>query len=470
MSDRVRRYAAVDLGASSGRVIVGEVRDAEPIRLREVSRFDNVPIRIAGTLRWDFEAIWRGITAGLRECGDGLAAIGVDSWGVDYGLLDERGRLLGDPVHYRDSRTRGVPEHVDALLPPEQLFGVTGIQRMPINTIYQLYAEKRSAAMESARHALLIPDLIVHRLTGSLGSELTNASTTGLLAQREKNWATGVFDALGLAGDLFPRVVQPGTGAGSVIANSTGQQGIPVIRVGSHDTASAVVAVPAATSNFAFISCGTWSLVGVELTEPLLTDAARMANFSNELGVDGTVRLLHNVMGLWLLQESLRQWHVDGDPQDLPTLLTGAAQLPAGPVVDADSEVFLGAGDMPGRISAECRRTGQRVPQRPVEVVRCVLDSLAEAYRRAVRRVETLSRKRIDVIHIVGGGAQNALLCQLTADRCELPVVAGPVEATALGNVLMQARADGAIAGGLPELRQRVIAGGALRRYDPRGL
>jgi rhamnulokinase len=376
--------------------------------------------------------------------------------------------LLGNPVHYRDERTLGVPEEIDAVLSPEQLFRVTGIQRMPINTIYQLYAERRSPAMESARHALLIPDLVVHRLTGMLGSELTNASTTGLLDQHRKDWATSVFATLGLPTELFPPVLQPGSRAGAVTANSTGQQGISVIRVGSHDTASAVVAVPANTSNFAFISCGTWSLVGVELSAPLLTEEVRMSNFSNELGVDGTVRLLHNVMGLWLLQESLRQWRDEGEPQDLAVLLARAAALPGGAVVDADSEMFLTAGDMPERIRAECRHTGQPIPEQPAQVVRCILDSLADAYRRTVRRAAALSGKRIEVIHLVGGGAQNALLCQLTADRCELPVVAGPVEAAALGNVLVQARADGAIDGGLAELRSRVAGREELRRYEPR--
>lgn len=463
----VRRYAAVDLGASSGRVIVGEVDDDRNVRLREVHRFDNTPIRIDGVLQWDIESIWHNIVTGLGACGGELSAIGIDSWAVDYALLDESGKLLGNPVHYRDERTDGIPEQVDALIPPERLFAVTGIQRLPINTIYQLYAERRSTALRSARHALLIPDLIVQRLTGSLGSELTNASTTGLLDQDRKNWATEVFTDLGLPRGLFAPIVLPGSQAGPVTDRATGQAGVPVVRVGSHDTASAVVGVPARTTDFAFISSGTWSLVGVELPEPVLTEAARKANFSNELGVDGTVRLLRNVMGLWLLQESLRQWEADGDSQDLPALLAGAASLGTSAVVDVDAAVFLHPVDMPSRIREECRRTGQSVPEHPVQVVRCILDSLADAYRRTVQQAETLAGMRIEVIHLVGGGAQNALLCQLTADRCQLPVIAGPVEATAFGNVLVQARADGAIQGGLAELRAH-LSSEELRRYDPR--
>lgn len=470
----VRRYAAVDLGASSGRVIVGEIGEGggrggrrTGIRLREVHRFDNNPIRIDGVLQWDIEKIWREIVTGLHACGADVASIGIDSWAVDYALLNEHGKILGNPVHYRDDRTDGIPEQVDARISPERLFAVNGIQRLPINTIYQLYAERRSTALKSARHALLVPDLIVHRLTGALGSELTNASATGLLDQRRKDWATEIFTDLGLPGDLFAPIVLPGSQAGPVIDGSTGQAGVPVVRVGSHDTASAVVGVPAETENFAFISSGTWSLVGMELSEPVLTEDARKANFSNELGVDGTVRFLRNVMGLWLLQESLSQWEADGDPQDLPALLEGAASLRTGSVVDVDAPQFLHPGDMPTRIRRECRRTEQPVPERPAQVVRCILDSLADAYRRTVREAESLSGKRIEVIHVVGGGAQNTLLCQLTADRCELPVVAGPVEATALGNVLVQARADGVIEGGLSELR-KCVQRHLLRRFDPR--
>lgn len=463
----MRRYAAVDLGASSGRVIVGAVGDDRTVRLREVYRFDNIPIRVDGVLQWDIESLWHGIVTGLRACGGDLSSIGIDSWAVDYALLDERGKLLDNPVHYRDARTDGAPEQVDALVSPGRLFEVTGIQRLPINTIYQLYAERRSTALRSARHALLIPDLIVHRLTGALGSELTNASTTGLLDQRRKDWATEVFADLDIPTHLFAPVVLPGSHAGPVTDDATGRVGVPVVRVGSHDTASAVAGVPAQTSNFAFISSGTWSLVGVELPDPVLTESARNANFSNEIGVDGTVRFLRNVMGLWLLQASLRQWEAEGDPQDLPALLEGAASLGTGAVVDVDAAVFLHPGDMPARLRDECRRTGQPVPDNPVQLVRCIMDSLADAYRRTIREAASLSDKRIEVIHLVGGGAQNALLCQLTADRCELPVIAGPVEAAALGNVLVQARADGLIDGGLPELRQRVQCT-VLRRYEPR--
>jgi rhamnulokinase len=437
------------------------VADVRPgaIDLREVHRFANRPVRAAATLQWDVLALWAGVQDGLRVAGRAgtLAGIGVDSWAVDYVLLDGDGALLGNPVHYRDSRTDGVADALDELIAPEELYAVTGVQRLPFNTVYQLVAARESAAMRAAAALLMIPDLFAYWLTGERAGEVTNASTTGLFDVRGRAWSAVLAKRLGLREELLPEVREPGERIGSLlpaVASECGIDGTPVWTVGSHDTASAVLGVPAADDGFAYISCGTWSLVGVELTAPVTTEAARAANFSNELGVDGTVRFLRNVMGLWLLQECLRTWQRSGVPADLSALLAEAAALPARrSVVDPDRPEFLPPGDMPARLQAECRRTDQPVPQTPAEITRCILDSLAAAYRRTVHEAAELAGKPVTAVHVVGGGAQNALLCQLTADACELPVVAGPVEAAAYGNVLVQARAAGVLSGGRQDLR-----------------
>jgi rhamnulokinase len=451
----VADFAAVDLGASSGRVMVGSVTRAG-VELREAHRFANRPVMVGDTLYWDVLALWAGVLDGLRATGGSLRGIGVDSWAIDYALLDGDGALLGNPVHYRDRRTEGVADLVAERLPPAELYAATGVQVLPFNTIFQLAAARDTWAIRQADRALLLPDLFGYWLTGEVGSELTNASTTGMLDIRTRSWSTAVARRIGVRGDLFPPIRQPGSLIGTVlpgVARESGVDRVPVYAVGSHDTASAVVGVPARTDRFAYVSCGTWSLVGVEVAAPITTTRAREANFSNELGVDGTVRFLRNVMGLWLLQESVRTWERSGVQVDLAALLAEAAALPRQSIVDPDRPEFLPPGDMPARLRAECRRTGQPVPATPAELTRCVLDSLAVAYRRTVREAAELSGKAVDVVHVVGGGAQNALLCQLTADACELPVVAGPTEAAALGNVLVQARAAGVVKGELADLR-----------------
>jgi len=462
--------AAVDLGAASGRVMVGRVGPAE-LSLTEAHRFANEPVHTLGTLHWDVLALYRELLAGLRVAGriaGALDGVGVDTWAVDYGLLDYAGELLGNPVHYRDSRTDGVPAKVRADLPAADLYSVTGLQFLPFNTIYQLVAAQGSPQLDAARRLLLMPDLFCYWLTGAKRAELTNASTTQLLDVSRRAWSAELIRRIGVDPGLFPELCGPGDRIGdltSVVLDATGLTGaVPVIAVGSHDTASAVVGAPASDERFAYISSGTWSLVGVELDRPVLSTASREANFSNELGVDGTVRYLRNVMGLWLLQECLRVW----DDADQEALLREAGALPAfGAVVDVDDPSFLPPGDMPSRIAVACVRLGQPAPASRAATVRCILDSLALAYRRAVASAQQLSGREVDVIHVVGGGARNALLCQLTADACGLPVVAGPVEATALGNVLVQARALGAVHGGLPELRALIRRTQQLRRYEP---
>jgi len=409
-----------------------------------------------------------------------LASAGIDSWGVDYGLLDAAGALIGNPVHYRDSRTAGVAVPV----PATELYAVTGIQQLPINTIYQLAAASGTPALAAARTLLLIPDLLAYWLTGSVGAEVTNASTTGLLDVSSRTWAADLMKKAGIAPGLFPPLRQPGDLIGPITADVPGP--VSLIAVGSHDTASAVAAVPARDAAFAYISSGTWSLVGMELPRPVLTEESRLANFTNEAGIDGTVRYLRNVTGLWLLQECLRHWGAEsgaepagavgapgasGSPELLGSLLAAAASVPSLRfVIDADDPVFLPPGDMPSRIVSWLSARGLPAPSGRAEIVRCILDSLALAYRRALLAAQALSGQHADVVHIVGGGSRNELLCQLTADALGLPVVAGPAEATALGNVLVQARALGAAPASLDGIRALVRDGGIeLRSYWPSG-
>ncbi|HUG83463.1 MAG TPA: rhamnulokinase family protein [Euzebya sp.] len=470
------RVAAIDLGASSGRVMLGRVGEG-CLDLTEVHRFPNGPVDVGGRLFTDVLALHRDMLAGLREIGgigDGLDGVGIDSWAVDHGLLDVTGALLGNPVHYRDARTDGVMERFGDRVPAAEVYATTGLQNLPFNTLYQLIAAADSPQMQIARTMLLIPDLLAYWLTGEVGAELTNASTTQLMDVTRRRWATDLAARAGIKPDLLPALREPGTTIGPLTGAVTQQTGlpdtVPVIAVASHDTASAVVAVPASTSAFAYISCGTWSLVGLELDTPVLTEASRAANFTNELGVDGTVRYLRNVMGLWLLQESRRTWSAQGQEQALEDLLAAAASArPFAAIIDPDDPVFLPPGDMPSRIAEACRRSGQVPPADRAGVVRCILDSLALAHRRALGQAQQLADREVEVVHLVGGGSRNALLCQLTADACGLPVIAGPVEATAVGNVLVQARTLGAVQGGLAEMRLLVADTQVLRRYEPSG-
>jgi len=466
------RIAAVDLGASAGRVVVGEL-SGDRLDVREVARFDNVPVRVDGVLHWDVLRLYQSILDGLRQAGP-VDSVGVDSWGVDYALLDADGRLLANPVHYRDARTAGVMERVLATVKSAELYACTGIQFLPLNTVYQLVAAAGDAQLDAARTVLLIPDLITYWLTGTVGAELTNASTTQLLNIHTGQWAGDIMRRLGIRRELFPRVRWPGDQLGRLrpdVATATGlDPATKVIAVGSHDTASAVAAVPARDERFAYVSCGTWSLVGVELDRPVLTPPSRLANFSNEVGVDGTIRYLRNVMGLWLLQESLRTWRAAGSTPSLPALLRDAARRPAlACVVDAGDHEFLAPGDMPARIAAAAGRRDQSPPETPAAVVRCIVDSLALAHRAALIDAERLSGREVDVVHMVGGGARNELLCQLTADATGRPVEAGPDEASAIGNLLVQARTLGSVGPDLGAMRALARTAQPIRRYEPRG-
>ncbi|MGW3651380.1 rhamnulokinase [Streptomyces sp. NPDC000878] len=467
MSRTVKSYAAVDLGASSGRVMVGRV-GSDTLELAEAHRFVNRPVRVPEGLRWDVLSLYAGVLDGLRAAGQ-VDSVGIDSWAVDYGLLDADGALLGNPVHYRDARTEGVAEKVWASVPAAELYAATGLQYAPFNTLYQLTAARDSRQLTAASRLLLIPDLLTYWLTGEAGTELTNASTTQLMDPRTRDWAHDIARKLDIDLGLFAPLRQPGDPAGVLraeVLEETGLTGpVPVTTVGSHDTASAVAAVPAVDERFAYICTGTWSLAGLELEAPVLSEESRAANFTNELGLDGTVRYLRNIMGLWLLQECVRAW---GDPE-LGQLLRAAAEVPGlRSVVDAGDSGFLAPGRMPERIAEACRVSGQPVPRSPGEITRCILDSLALAHRRAVVDAQQLAGHAVDVVHIVGGGTRNALLCQLTADACGLPVVAGPAEAAALGNVLVQGRAHGLV-GDLTDMRRLLARTQPLTRYEPSG-
>lgn len=469
------RFAAIDLGASSGRVMVAAA-GPDTLTLQEAHRFPNRPVRAAGTLHWDVLSLYAGVLDGLRTAGSvaPLTSIGIDGWAVDYGLLDADGALLGNPVHYRDTRTEGIAATAWNTVPATELYAATGVQYAPFNTLYQLLAAQDSAQLRAAKRLLLIPDLLTYWLTGELGTELTNASTTQLMDPGTGEWSHEVAARLGIDLSLFAPVRRPGTPAGHLLPQVLDDTGLtiptPVTTVASHDTASAVAAVPATTDNFAYICTGTWSLAGLELTAPVRTEAGRRANFTNELGIDGTVRYLRNIMGLWLLQECLRTWDSGASVPTLDALLLEAAAVPAlRSLVDASDPAFLAPGNMPHRIAEACRAAGEPAPTTPAETTRCILDSLALAHRRAIEDAQRLADRSVDVVHIVGGGARNALLCQLTADACGLPVVAGPAEAAALGNVLVQARAHGLMGDDRREMRSLLARTQQLTRYEPTG-
>jgi len=465
--------AAVDLGATSGRVMIGRVGEGV-LQLEQVARFPNGPVEAADGLHWDFSALYRHILDGLAEAvrrEPGIASIGIDAWAVDYGLLRD-GELLGEPFHYRDERTaRGVAS-VHDVISFADLYRRNGLQFLPFNTLYQYRVDPMLA---DADVALLIPDLVAFLLTGARAAERTNASTTGLVDVQTGEWDAALLRALDIPASVLPPLVGPGTSSGRVAGAAAARIGadLEVIAVGSHDTASAVVAVPMADpSTAAWISCGTWGLVGVELDAPVLTDAAREANFTNEGGVDGRVRFLHNVTGLWLLSESVRVWEAeDGIPIDLPSLLDAAAVVTGEiPLFDANDSSLAAPGDIPSRITELLRAQDDAVPASRAAFTRTIVESIAQAFADAVHTAGRLTDRHIDVVHIVGGGSLNRLLCQATADRSGLPVLAGPVEATALGNVLVQARAHGWFGpdATLEDLRAAVAASVSPQRFAPR--
>lgn len=465
--------AAIDLGATSGRVMLGRV-GPNNLSIQLIARFRNTPVRTTDGLHWDVPGLYdtalNGLAVALRDEPE-LASVGVDGWGCDYGLLRD-GELLSQPFHYRDDRTAAAIDQVYARVAIADLHAANGLQHLPFNTVFQLIADQTSGALDRADEFLMIPDLMVYWLTGRRVAETTNASTTGLLGVQSRQWDDALIERVGLPRSIFARLIDAGTEIGQVrrsVAQEIGASPhLPVTVVGSHDTASAVVAVPATSNDFAYISCGTWSLVGVELDQPHVSEAGRRGGFTNEGGVDGRVRYLHNVMGLWLLSESVRTWEASGEHVDLPALLREASAV-SGTVFDPDDPRFLPPGDIPARIAELCLEQGLPLPRSRAALVRSILESLAQAYARTLRNVVELTGKTVAVVHMVGGGSQNELLCQLTADRTGLPVLAGPAEATSIGNILVQARAQGLVAGSLESLRTLVAASFHSTAYQPRG-
>jgi rhamnulokinase len=453
-------FAAVDLGAESGRVVLGRL-DGGRVTLDVAHRFENRPVRLPDGLRWNLLALFTEALAGLRGLDARLRGVAVDTWGVDYALLDGDGRVLGLPFHYRDSRTDGMIARAHERVPPAELYAATGIQTMPINTVFQLLADARTPAAE---RIALVPDLLSYWLCGAFANEVTNASTTGLLDARSGSWARDLIARLGLPAAPFAgEPVEAGTTLGPVLAHH--EIAADVHAVASHDTASAFVAAPIRSPRAAILSSGTWSLLGLELDTPVLSDRAREYNLTNERGVDGTIRLLRNVMGLWIVQECRRCW---GDMSyDELHALAAAARADV-PLFDPDDDRFLAPGDMPERIAATCAELGQARPEGHGEIVRSALVSLACKYRLVVERLERAAGVEVELVHVIGGGARNELLCRMTADLLGRPVLAGPVEATALGNVLMQARAVGEL-GSLADIRAVTAASAEPALYEPAG-
>ncbi len=448
-------FLAVDLGASSGRVLLG-VWNGETLSLQELHRFNNEPVSVLGHMHWDVLRLWHeiktGIAAYAKVSTEPLAGISVDTWGVDYGLLDKAGNLLGNPYHYRDHRNDGMMEKAFAKVSKSDIYKQTGIQFMQINTLFQLVGmvERKDPMLDQADTFLMMPDLFNYWLTGQKTVEYSNASTTHMVDANKRTWAKEVLTSLEIPTHIFPNIVSPGTVLGHVRPDVMRDVGLNapalVVATGSHDTANAVAAIPSLDEESVYISSGTWSLMGVEIAEPIINDDALRLNFTNEGGVFGKIRFLKNIAGLWLLQESRRQWQREGNDYAWEDLLNMAEEAePFKCVLDPDAADFLSHGDMPGFIRNYCQRTNQQAPRTPGEVARCCLESLALRYRWVLEALEHLTGRQLTTIRIVGGGSQNKLLNQFSADACNREVVTGPVEATALGNIMMQAVATGHI-------------------------
>jgi len=477
MSERV--YLAVDLGAESGRVIAG-LFDGTQVRLEELHRFSNGPVQVAGTRRWDLIGLWKEIQEGLHKAATRfsrqIVSVGVDTWGVDYVLLSPQGELLGQPYNYRDSRTDGMLEHACTRVSKKDIFAATGLQFMPINSLYQVLSMqlKDPQLLGMADRFLMVPDFFHWLLCGSRVVEFTNATTTQFFDPRRRTWALDLLRKLDIPTRMLPDIVTPGTNLGKLraeVAQATGLPRIDVVAPPTHDTAAAVAAVPTektGTAQWAYISSGTWSLIGVEVQQAILSDEALKQNVTNEGGIDGTYRLLKNVMGLWLVQQCRQSFERGGNDFDYSQLTHLATQAqPFRSLVQPNDPAFLSPDDMVTAIRDWCRKHGEPVPETEGQVIRCALESLALKYRDVLQGLEKLTGEQVDVIHIVGGGCKNLLLNQFTADACGKRVIAGPVEATALGNVLIQARAAGEI-GSLSDIREVVKASSELEVFEPR--
>lgn len=464
---------AIDLGASGGRGIIGSY-NGNALSLNEIHRFPNDPVFLQGTLHWDILRILHEIKTALGKCArdiPDLTGIGIDTWGVDYGLLDSKGRLLSNPVHYRDSRTSEMQQYAFSKMPREKIYAETGLQFMDFNTLFQLLAEVRaqSPVWQAAHRLLFTPDLLNYFLTGEQRTEYTIASTSQLLDAQSRTWASDILDTFGIPKHLFGDIVMPGKIVGplhSQIQEEVGVLSAKITAVASHDTASAVAAVPASDKDYIFISCGTWALLGTESDTPMLSGEAMSYELSNEGSYSG-IQLLRNIMGLWLLQESKRQWEREGQRytyDELSALAESAPPLRS--LINPEDSLFSAPGDLPSRIRQYCKETGQPVPENPGAVVRCIFESLALCFRRAMDGINHLKQKNASCIHIVGGGAREPLLCRFAADACSIPVYAGPVEATAIGNIAVQAIAAGELSG-LGQARELIKRSFAVTTYTP---
>lgn len=467
-------YLAADFGGGSGRIIAGWIENGHLV-MEEVHRFGNRQVRLGDHIYWDFPALFEEMKTGLRAAGAKgykVKSIGVDTWGVDFGLIDRDGQLLGNPVCYRDGRTAGMQKEVFKKIDLKEHYGTTGIQVMDINTLFQLYSMKGSAQLEAAEHLLFMPDLFSYFLTGTANNEYSIASTSELLDAGKREWSWETIKALGLPERIFGKIIMPGSIRGTLrseIAAETGLHDVNVVAVGSHDTASAVAAVPAieADGHVAFLSSGTWSLLGVELENPILTEEARLAEFTNEGGVGGKIRFLQNITGLWILQRLMAEWKERGEEVTYSELIPAAAQANMGSIIPVADAAFMNPESMEKAICDYCVSTSQPVPANKAETARCVFVSLAAKYRDAITGVNDLLQEPLKRLHIIGGGSQNDLLNQLTADALGIPVWAGPVEATAMGNILVQAMASGEVAD-IAELREVVRRSVTPRIFEPR--
>ena len=467
------RVLAFDFGASSGRAMLCRW-DGDSIQMEEIHRFSNDPVEVNGTLYWDVLRLLHEIKQGLLKAkqAGGFDSIGIDTWGVDFGLLDKDGYLLENPVHYRDARTQGILEKAFRLLPKERFYEITGNQFMEFNTVFQLLAlkEQRPALLEQADTLLLMPDLFAYLLTGNKAAEYSAVSTTQLMDARKREWSQEILDALGLPASILPNIVPTGTPAGTLapkLCEELGLEPVPVIAVAGHDTQSAMAAVPAETAPFAFVSCGTWSLMGTELMEPVIDEQSFACDITNEGGYANRASFLKNITGLWLIQESRRQWMREGIQRSYYDMeMLARAEKPFLCFIDPDDPVFTPAGNIPRRVREFCRKTGQPVPETDGQVIRCIYESLAMKYAVTLDLLRSCTGETYDALYVVGGGTKDTMLCQMAADSCGMPVSGGPAEATVLGNVLVQLLAKGEIAT-LEQGREIIRKMPDIRRYEP---
>ena len=475
-SDKTTHILAFDLGAESGRAVLGTLAGGQ-LSVHEVRRFPNTPLPLSGHIHWNVYRLLDEMKCAMRDAAAAIgarpASVGVDTWGVDFGLLAKDGTLLGLPFCYRDHRNEGAMEDYLKLVPREALYDATGIQFMPFNTLFQVYAmvRERSPLLDAATDLLFMPDLFNYLLTGRKAAEFTIASTSQMLDPRTRKWIPGLFQAMGLSKKLLHDIVEPGqvlAPLSAEIAGATGLRDIPVVATASHDTAAAVAAVPAEGDDWAYISSGTWSLVGVEARSPLISPRSLAANFTNEGGVGGTIRFLKNVTGLWLVQGCRKAWSAEGAATYEELALAAAGAPPFAALIDPDDPSFLNPPDMPEAVAAYIRRTGQTQPGSRASLVRSLFESLALKYRVVIEELGRTTGRPIRKIHVIGGGSRNELLCQFTADATGLPVVAGPAEATAIGNILVQAMALGRLASPAG-IRSIIRDSCALRTYEPAG-